>query len=283
MRQSLKQQIAETQGFLTDSNKSLSSGQRETRDTKKDLEGAIDPITGRLKPTDQLTAVQTMAAVKAGLISRQGSTTFKERTIEGGTGDKLVKLESNIAGGKETAKLTAQLKLKPKVQSAIAESVNNAKAIADTNKTNKSNELALSIYETGIGQLAEALHDTTTGPFLGYLPAMSDNQQIADGAFAAMAPILKQMFRSAGEGTFTDADQKALFAMIPDRNISAGARVSILKNIDMIVRAKLAAQEAPTSNAQQPVIDEAKAAQATQTATAPNGVKLYLIDNKWVQ
>ena len=249
----LDQVAIETQSIIGDPSKlsNLSAGQRETRDVKTDLEGAIDPSTGRLKPREQLTAVQEMAAVKAGLISRPGSTTFKERTIKSGTGEKLVKLETDIAGGKETAKLTAQLKLKPAIQSAIAEAVNNAKSVTDTNKLNKSNELALSIYETGVGGLAESLHDTTTGPFLGYLPAISDNQQIADGAFAAMAPILKQMFRGAGEGTFTDADQRALLAMIPDRSTSAGARTAILKNIDLIVRSKLAAQEAPTTQQQQ--------------------------------
>jgi hypothetical protein len=54
-----------------------------------------------------------------------------------------------------------------------------------------------------------------------------------------MAPILKQIFRTAGEGTFTDADQKLLLAMVPTRTDTPTARKAKLANIDTIVRAKL--------------------------------------------
>ena len=79
----------------------------------------------------------------------------------------------------------------------------------------------------------------TNNESAGFIPALSSNQQIADGAIAAMAPILKQLFRGAGEGTFTDSDQKILNDMLPTRRDSAESAKSKLANIDAIVRAKL--------------------------------------------
>ena len=60
-----------------------------------------------------------------------------------------------------------------------------------------------------------------------------------------MAPVLKQLFRGAGEGTFTDQDQKMLLALIPDRNTLPAARKSQLAAIDALVRAKLRITETP--------------------------------------
>ena len=60
---------------------------------------------------------------------------------------------------------------------------------------------------------------------------------------AAMAPILKQLFRGAGEGTFTDKDQELLVAMLPTRKDTPEARVIKVQNIDAIVRAKLGSQQ----------------------------------------
>lgn len=55
-----------------------------------------------------------------------------------------------------------------------------------------------------------------------------------------MAPVLKQLFRTAGEGTFSDSDQKLLVSMLPSRMDTPAAAKSKMQNIDAIVRAKLA-------------------------------------------
>jgi hypothetical protein len=98
---------------------------------------------------------------------------------------------------------------------------------------------ALSAWEQGIGALETAMSNTVTGPIAGRSPALTDDQQVADASVAALAPLLKQIFRAAGEGVFTNYDQQLLLGMIPDRKINAGARASIIANIDSIVRAKL--------------------------------------------
>lgn len=99
--------------------------------------------------------------------------------------------------------------------------------------------MALNMYEEARKGLDTALSATDTGPIVGRIPAVTAAQQTATGAVAAMAPILKQLFRSAGEGTFTDRDQALLLDMVPTRADHPEARDAKLANIDNIVRAKL--------------------------------------------
>jgi hypothetical protein len=103
----------------------------------------------------------------------------------------------------------------------------------------KQNEKAYATYQAGMTGLVKGLGGTNTGPIAGRMPAVTASQQIADGAVAAMAPVLKGLFRSAGEGTFTDKDQEMLLAMMPTRRDEPEARAAKLANVDAIVRAKL--------------------------------------------
>lgn len=89
--------------------------------------------------------------------------------------------------------------------------------------------------------LEEGLGRTTTGPIMGKLPAFTTDQQIAEGSVAVTAPILKQLFRTAGEGTFTDKDQELLMQMVPTRNDTEEARKWKIENMDRVIRAKLGA------------------------------------------
>lgn len=112
-------------------------------------------------------------------------------------------------------------------------------------------------YQAAISGLRSGLANSATGPLAGRLPAITANQQIAEGSVAALAPVLKQLFRAAGEGTFTDRDQALLLEMVPTRTDLPAAREAKLQNIDNIVRAKLgqggiygaAPADAPQSNA----------------------------------
>jgi len=95
------------------------------------------------------------------------------------------------------------------------------------------------LYETARDGLLSGLKGSDTGPILGRIPAVTSKQQIAEGSIAAMAPVLKQLFRVAGEGVFTDRDQALLLEMIPKRSDHPEAIEAKTKNIDAIVRAKL--------------------------------------------
>lgn len=128
---------------------------------------------------------------------------------------------------------------------------------------------AYAAYQAGVKSLESAMAGTSTGPIAGRIPAVTANQQIAEGAEASMAPVLKQLFREAGEGTFTDSDQALLMKMVPTRIDHPEARKAKLEMIDGIVRAKLG-------------IDTSKTASAPATAapidvgqtTTINGVKV---------
>lgn len=136
-------------------------------------------------------------------------------------------------------------------------------------------DAALRLYEAGMQGLSSGLEGSTTGPIAGRLPAMTSAQQIAEGGVAAMAPILKSMFRTAGEGTFTDKDQDLLMAMIPTRTDTDAAREAKLANIDNIVRAKLGQGAPRGTGGQAPIrIQNAQDYQAVPsgaTYIAPDG------------
>jgi hypothetical protein len=129
------------------------------------------------------------------------------------------------------------------------------KTAADTKKA--SAESAWNMYSTAMDGVRKAMENTTTGPILGRVPAFSAAQQTADGAVAAIAPVLKQLFRTAGEGTFTDKDQQLLLAMVPTRADRAEARDAKIANIDAIVSAKLG-KAAPGNGGGSPPADRLK-------------------------
>jgi hypothetical protein len=115
---------------------------------------------------------------------------------------------------------------------AALKSPNSQQAIAERQRT-------LDVYTEARNGLIQALGGTETGPLAGRVPAVTAAQQTGEGAVAAMAPVLKQLFRSAGEGTFTDKDQELLLRMVPTRTDEPEARQAKLENIDRIIGAKL--------------------------------------------
>lgn len=104
-------------------------------------------------------------------------------------------------------------------------------------KTEK--DTAYELYKTAREGLVSGLEGSRTGPFVGRIPAVTEAQQTAEGGVSAMAPVLKQLFRVAGEGVFTDRDQALLLNMVPTRADHPEARRKKIANIDKIVRAKL--------------------------------------------
>lgn len=149
-----------------------------------------------------------------------------------------------IAAGSERGKLDVQSRMLPQIKAAETRATEGAKADVDRETLGKKNSIALSVYDSGMGNLLTALGNTATGPIVGRLPALTANAQIAKGGQAIMAPVLKQMFREAGEGTFTEGDQKLLIEMLPTREDEPEAALAKVQMIDQIVRAKLGADTA---------------------------------------
>ena len=147
--------------------------------------------------------------------------------------------QPNIAGQTRSAEANVDIETKPIIAGAEAEARAGAESKQKVADTARKNATAANVYETGMNNLLSALGDTTTGPIAGRIPAMTANAQIAEGAGAAMTPVLKQMFREAGEGVFTDKDQEMLNAMLPNRKDHPEAAKAKIKMIDDVVRAKL--------------------------------------------
>lgn len=201
----------------------LTSGQREFKDLTKDLSDDD---------------VKKARRIKLGLDPRAVGSAIQTIT-EKGTVKEVGATEREINAAKEEGKLISQSNLKPDIERKVTSVVAAAKADAEAVAEQKSNRSAFNLYQTAFSGLSTSLGQTATGPLFGLLPALTSKQQIAEGAVAAVAPILKQMFRAAGEGTFTDNDQALLMAMVPTRKDSPEARVAKMENIDAIVRSKL--------------------------------------------
>jgi len=177
---------------------------------------------------------------------------------------------------KTSAKAGIKLRTEPSIQAAVIQAVSEVKSTQKAIGDQRSNQTALDTYKTAMKGLVDSLAGTDTGPFIGLLPALTANQQIADGATAAMSPILKDLFRTAGEGTFTDKDQELLTKMVPTRTDLPAARRSKIQNIDAIIRAKLSQpQEVPAQPSAQTTPAPAAApitpaeVQAVQQPAAP--------------
>jgi hypothetical protein len=197
----------------------------------------FDNLIKDFSPEDQTRAKR----VKAGLDERAVGSAI-QTIAKTGTAATIADVESVITSAKETAKLTAQLKLKPEVEAAVIMATGQAKLEVDKIGKNRSNKRALDIYTGAMSNLTKTLDNTITGPFIGLTPGLTANAQIADGAIAMMLPLLKDVFRGAGEGTFTQGDQDILTNLIPTRSTLKEARAAQIQAIDTMIRAKLSAE-----------------------------------------
>lgn len=265
--------------------------------SNEDMPAAFDPqgysmVKGMASLASQAgnTGVQSTFTTqdgKLGYLTRDGRTVITDQPVQRSYqvrdyGDQPFVFDSKtgaimpVGGGAGDAAMTAaERQRKAEVEQARQEAMakEGVKAAAGAAETERSNAAAYSAYESGMRGLAESLGKTTTGPVAGLLPAFSDEARIADGAIAAMAPILKQMFRSAGEGTFTDNDQKLLMDMIPTRQDGPAVQRAKFSNIDSIVRAKLGVGTQPAQ--QTPVPQQAPAQQIAPAADVDSLLEKY--------
>jgi hypothetical protein len=148
---------------------------------------------------------------------------------QGAAGNIVISPEANVAAAEATR------------AGADAAARADVAASAEQQKEFTANQRTLDVWNVAKQGLMRALSGTTTGPASGRLPAVTSGQQIAEGAVAAVAPVLKQLFRSAGEGVFTDRDQQLLLDMVPQRTDHPETITAKVEMIDAIIQAKLAA------------------------------------------
>lgn len=156
-----------------------------------------------------------------------------------------------IAAGTERGKMGVQAEMQPGIEQNLTEARKQGENNAEAEKLRKANSRAYFVYNTGIENLRNRLLNTTTGPLVGSLPALTSEAQTAKGAVAAMGPVMKDMFRTAGEGVFTDSDQKLLMDMLPTRQDNPDAIEAKIGMINDIVKAKLGMSSGSSEPAQQ--------------------------------
>lgn len=218
----------------------LSSGQRERADILKDLEGATDPTTGRLKPVDQLTVRQQEAAMAAGFLPRAvgsasqtitgagtaGDVAATEATIAGGVAETLagVELETapTIAETVEAAKGRAQIKTEDIKQVA---KINNSR-IAELNQGGKARTSSTRKAKQFLRAIKDGKAFTgATRSAASFIPGVFTTQAEFDEKFNAFAEVAaRQKLKASGELRPTDADvegmKRAIFGIGRDENVN---------------------------------------------------------------
>lgn len=144
-----------------------------------------------------------------------------------------------IAGAQANARAAVEAETAPAIAAATVAATKGAEAQVERGNTARTNAVAFDAYNKAMEGVRGAFSKTDTGPMAGRLPAVTAAQQGAEGARAAAAPVLKQLFRSSGEGVFTDKDQQLLMDMMPDRKDHPEVVQQKLNTIDAIVKAKL--------------------------------------------
>lgn len=227
--QSLDALIAQTGAAIPES--AATAGMRE-----------FDSLSSGLSKEEREKARRIQLGLDPRAVGSAAITTAAAGLTEDVAGSQAV-IEGAKAGSREAAKLDEQLSKLPQVKAAVASAEQQVKELGDRRSSANQNKIAMNMYETAMQGLVSGLEGTETGAIVGRLPAVTAKQQIAEGAVAAIAPILKATFRTAGEGTFTDKDQELLMAMVPTRKDEPEARSAKINNINAIIAAKLATQD----------------------------------------
>ena len=132
----------------------------------------------------------------------------------------------------------------PEFKAAVKSAEGAAAAEVDKAALDVKNQKAFSAFDVGMKSVEDTFAALKTDPVTGLFPAVTAKAQMAEGSVSAMAPILKSLFREAGEGTFTDSDQKLLLNMAPKRTDHPEVVKYKTNMIRQIVAAKLG-QAAP--------------------------------------
>lgn len=169
------------------------------------------------------------------MLSAQTSTANAQLSAR--TSRENAQLAADTARANNAASIGATLR----GQDITAETARRGQDLNQKNQPNSPQQLdkTWGTYQQAKAGLLKALGGSETGPVAGRIPAVTTAQQTAEGGVSAMAPVLKQIFRVAGEGTFTDKDQELLMQMVPTRTDRPEARQQKIDNIDNIIRAKL--------------------------------------------
>jgi len=219
------------------------------------LIGAINPDTN--KPFTKEEALQQIVLRDAGIVAK-AQTSAQERIAGDPNKTKLVAdsqatIKGASAGASERAKLGVQGAMKPQIDAAIEFAKQNAKNAANALKTEKSDRKALNVYESAMSGLTESFEDANTGAIIGLLPAIANDDRVLEAAIAILSPVLKNVVREAGEGTFTEGDQRQITELMPTRRDNKEVAKKKIELLDAFVRSKLSGGQQQEAAPQSPI------------------------------
>lgn len=206
-------------------------------DMEADIALANQMIAANI-PAEQVDAFLAQRGQRAQNMAPQAGIPIVGRTKEA----EAAAVERAKAGA-QIENLSTELGMRTDAALREAEAKAGIERASKRQATQDENNRTFNMYESAMAGVIEGLGGSNTGPLIGRLPAVTSNQQVAEGAVSAIAPVLKQLFRAAGEGSFTDKDQELLMAMIPTRTDTPAARNWKIRNIDAIIRQKLGQPE----------------------------------------
>lgn len=249
----------------------------------------FDAMTAGMTPED----IEQARRVQMGLAARPSSAAIGYKIVKGADGrERLVAVDPRTPGAMTIddggGTFTSQTPGEKAAEETRAKE--SAEAEVKVQEERRQSQVAFQVYQQARDSLRNAMQGTDTGPIAGRLPAITSAQQIAEGATATMAPVLKQLFRTAGEGVFTDRDQQLLLDMLPRRTDHPEAAAAKIEMVDQLVAAKLGVPGSPAAApSRAPVAAPSPGAAPAAppgsggeiTATGPNGQKLVLRDGAW--
>jgi hypothetical protein len=146
-------------------------------------------------------------------------------------------------GAKGSAALTIAETGKTGIVAESKAAIKGAEEVAKLNAKildeNSSNERILETVESSLEDLEGAFNNALTGPIVGLGPSITKPAQALDLAHATVSAILKQVFKVAGEGNFSDSDQKLLLGLIPDKRTDRSVAIAQKNLIREIVKSKI--------------------------------------------
>lgn len=238
--------------------------------------GVNDPNTGQVSPSvvavdgsgvapqGPLQLVNNIGLTANQIPGQKGAEAYATADARGNAGYQWA---GPTASAEAQARANVEAATAPKIAADTTAAQEEAKANVERKIAQRGNATAFDAYQQAMNNIRGSFAKTDTGPIAGRMPAVTAGQQTAEGAISAAAPVLKQLFRSAGEGVFTDRDQQLLIDMLPKRTDHPEVVESKLGMIDSVVAAKLNMSGAPAA---QPVPRETPKRRATDTPNVVN-------------
>lgn len=192
-------------------------------------------------------------SARIGLKLDAGAGNLTERqklAMDSGLAQNVASNESMIAASKERGKLLAQGQAKPQVEAMVTLAKERSKQAVKQESAGRSDKKALNVYTSAVSGLLEDFEAANTGNVAGLIPAISADDRVLEASINIMRPVVKGVVRDAGEGTFTDQDQKLIDELLPTRRDTKEIARRKIERLDAFVKSKLsgADQQAPTSS-----------------------------------